>query len=83
MAVVAGAYAANVLENVLTNLSYDARDQAFGRADELISDYSEWPFIARTGGGLGGAGANLTTEISDELAKNADKELQLEIIPAV
>ncbi|KAF5096567.1 hypothetical protein D0Z03_001585 [Geotrichum reessii] len=83
VAVVAGAYAANVLENVLTNLSYDARDQAFGRADELINDYSEWPFIARAGGGLGGAGANLTTEISEELTKNGDKELQLEIIPAV
>lgn len=83
VAVVAAAYAANVLENVLTNLSYDARDQAFGRADELISDFSEWPFIARSGGGLGGAGANLSTEIADELSKHTDKELQLEIIPAV
>lgn len=83
VAVVASAYAANVLENVLTNLSYDARDQAFGRADELMNDYSEWPFIAKSGGGLGGAGANLTAEVAEELSKHTDKALQLEIIPAV
>lgn len=80
---VAGAYAANVLENVLSNLSYDARDQAFGRADELLGDYSDWPFQARTGGGLGGAGANLSSKISEELSAHADKELQLEIVAAV
>lgn len=85
VAVVAGAYAANVLENVLTNLSYDARDQAFGRADELISEYSEWPFAGNKNGngGLGGAGINLATEISNEIEAQGDKELQLEIIPAV
>lgn len=83
IALVAGAYAANVLENVLTNLSYDARDQAFNRADEILSDYSEWPFVARTGGNVGGAGANLTEEIANELKANADKELQIEIIAAV
>lgn len=83
IAVVAGAYAANVLENVLTNLSYDARDQAFGRADEILGDYSEWPFVARTGGGLGGAGANLSSAVSEELSGHSDKELQLEIVAAV
>lgn len=83
VALVAGAYAANVLENVLTNLSYDARDQAFGRADEVLGDYSEWPFQARPGGGLGGAGANLTTQVAEELSNHASKELQFEIIAAV
>lgn len=83
IALVAGAYAANVLENVLTNLSYDARDQAFNRADEILNDYAEWPFLSRQGAGVGGAGANLKQEMADELEKYAGKELQVEIIAAV
>lgn len=83
IALVAGAYAANVLENVLTNLSYDARDQAFNRADEVLNDYAEWPFLARAGAGAGGAGANLTQEVADELSSNTTHELQIEIIAAV
>lgn len=83
VALVAGAYAANVLENVLTNLSYDARDQAFNRADEILNDYAEWPFCARPGAGAGGAGANLTQEIASELSENSSKELQIEIVAAV
>lgn len=83
VALIAGAYAANVLENVLTSLNYDARDQAFNRADEILNDYAEWPFVARPEPGTGGAGANLTEEIAAELEGNQHKELQIEIIAAV
>lgn len=78
VALISGAYAATVLENVLTNLSYDARDQAFSRADELVSAYSEWPFGTANSTGVG---TNLSTEISQEIGD--DKELQVEIIAAV
>ena len=83
IALVTGAYAANVLENVLTNISYDSRDQAFGRADELLNSYSEWPFRLKAGGGIGGAGANLSAEVANELNQYPDKELQLEIVAGV
>ena len=42
VSLVCGAYAANVLENVLLSLNYEKRDQAFARADELLADFSEF-----------------------------------------
>lgn len=82
IALIGGAYAANVLENVLTNLSYDARDHAFGRADEILNDYAEWPFVARESG-AGGVGANLYQEVQQEVSDNEQKQLSLEIVAAV
>ncbi|KAK9457646.1 Golgi phosphoprotein 3-domain-containing protein [Dipodascopsis uninucleata] len=78
---VCAAYAANVLENALTSLSHDARDRAFSRVDELLGDYSQWPFAAKSGGS-GGIGVNLVQEISDELNANKDRELQIEVVAA-
>lgn len=82
IALIGGAYAGNVLENVLTNLSYEARDHAFSRADELLADYSEFPFIQRASG-VGGIGANLSSVVQEELENNRDKELQIEVVAAV
>jgi golgi phosphoprotein 3 len=82
IALIGGAYAGNVLENVLTNLSYEARDHAFNRADELLADYSEHPFAQRALG-LGGVGANLSSLVSEELENNQGKELQIEVVAAV
>ncbi|KAK9356049.1 Golgi phosphoprotein 3-domain-containing protein [Lipomyces doorenjongii] len=81
VAMVCAAYAANVLENALSNLSHDGRDRAFGRVDELLGDYSQWPFASKPGGS-GGIGINLAQEISDELNANKDKELQIEVVAA-
>ncbi|KAK7204316.1 Golgi phosphoprotein 3-domain-containing protein [Myxozyma melibiosi] len=79
---VCAAYAANVLENALSSLGHDARDRAFGRVDELLGDYSQWPFAAKPGAPTGGVGVNLAQEISDELNANKDKELQVEVVAA-
>ncbi|KAK9476279.1 Golgi phosphoprotein 3-domain-containing protein [Lipomyces japonicus] len=81
VAMVCAAYAANVLENALSSLNNDARDRAFGRVDELLGDYSQWPFTAKPGGS-GGIGVNLAQEISNELNANKDKELQVEVVAA-
>lgn len=43
IALVCAASAANVLENVLGNLSYADREVAFSRADDFIRDYSSPP----------------------------------------
>lgn len=53
---VCSAFAANVLENALIHLSYDQRELAFSKCDELLQEFSIWPF----GGGnptSGGSGA--------------------------
>lgn len=74
VALVCGAYAANVLENVLLGLSYDKRDQAFSRADEILAEYSEFPFAEKSG-------ASLREEVAGEAA--GAHELQLELVAAV
>ncbi|KAF1979961.1 Golgi phospho protein 3 [Bimuria novae-zelandiae CBS 107.79] len=78
---VCAAYAANVLENALTTLGHEARERAFAQVDELLAEYSQWPF-ARRAGGSGGVGANLGQVINDEVNNAKDKELQMEVVAA-
>lgn len=78
VAMVCAAYAANVLENALVTMSHDNRERAFAQVDELLAEYSQWPFGRRAGGGQG-IGANLGQVIAEEVEKNKDKELQLEV----
>jgi len=47
VAMVCAAYAANVLENALMSLNHEMRERAYSKVDELLSDYSVWPFTAR------------------------------------
>ncbi|CAI5756835.1 unnamed protein product [Candida verbasci] len=82
IALVCGAYAANVLENILLSLNYDKRDQAFARADELLTDFSEYPFNLNHQSPLG-LGLNLGQEISNEIENSSLTDLQLELIAAV
>ncbi|KAL2013997.1 hypothetical protein VTN00DRAFT_1522 [Thermoascus crustaceus] len=78
---VCAAYAANVLENALVTMSHEARERAFAQVDELLAEYSQWPFARRTGGSQG-IGANLAQVINDEVNKAKDRELQLEVVAA-
>ncbi|KAK9474769.1 Golgi phosphoprotein 3-domain-containing protein [Dipodascopsis tothii] len=82
IAMVCAAYAANVLENALSPLGHDARDRAFAKVDELLGDFSQWPFAARPGAASSGIAVNLPQEVSDELNENKDKELQIEVVAA-
>lgn len=83
ISLVCGAYAANVLENVLLSLNYDKRDQAFSRADELLNDYSEYPFNAKSQPSPLGLGINLSQEVTKEIEQSSAGELQLELVAAV
>ncbi len=78
ISMVCAAYAANVLENALATLGHEARERAFAQVDELLAEYSQWPFGKRAGGSQG-IGANLGQVITDEVNKSKDKELQLEV----
>ncbi|PNP39127.1 hypothetical protein TGAMA5MH_08979 [Trichoderma gamsii] len=77
---VCAAYAANVLENALSTLGHEARERAFAQTDELLADYSQYPFGKKATGN--GIGANLPQVIAEEVTKAKDKELQLEIVAA-
>ncbi|TKA72900.1 Vacuolar protein sorting-associated protein 74 [Friedmanniomyces simplex] len=48
IAMLCAAYAANVLENALVTLGHEARERAFAQVDELLAEYSQWPFGKRT-----------------------------------
>jgi Golgi phosphoprotein 3 len=78
VAMVCAAYAANVLENALSTLGHEARERAFAQVDEMLAEYSQWPFAKRTGGNAA-IGANMRQVIADEVNNAKDKELQLEV----
>lgn len=80
IALICGAYAANVLENVLLSLNYDKRDQAFARADELLNDYSDYPFRIGHASPLG-LGLNLSQLVEEDIEQG--NELQMELVAAV
>lgn len=60
---VCAAYAANVLENALSTLGHEARERAFAQTDELLADYSQWPFGKKATNN--GIGANLPQVIAE------------------
>lgn len=82
------AYAASVLENALQRLSYDAREAAFVRCDEILAEFSQWPFGIGTsqtagpvaiGGGSSrrreGGGSGIGRESVQELVREVRKEM--------
>ncbi|KAL9610487.1 MAG: hypothetical protein Q9167_004827, partial [Letrouitia subvulpina] len=77
ISMVCAAYAANVLENALSTLGHEARERAFAQVDELLAEYSQWPFGKKAGGSQG-IGANLGQVTAEEVNNAKDKELQLE-----
>ena len=78
ISMVCAAYAANVLENALSTLGHESRERAFAQVDELLAEYSQWPFGKRAGGSQG-IGANLGSLVTDEVSKAKDKDLQFEV----
>ena len=78
ISMVCAAYAANVLENALASLGHEARERAFAQVDELLAEYSQWPFGKRTGAGQG-IGRNIAQVVTDEINSAKDRELQLEV----
>lgn len=83
IALVCGAYAANVLENALMSLNYDKRVLAFSRADELLNDYSDYPFGHKGLLSPLGLGINLDQEVAKEIEQGSASDLQLELVAAI
>lgn len=82
------AYASSVLENALQRLSYDSREAAFARCDDILAEFCTWPFGQGTsatagpvtiGGGStrkreGGSGG-VGRESVQELVREVRKEM--------
>jgi Golgi phosphoprotein 3 len=55
-------FSANVLENALHHLSYEARESAFQKADDILEEFAHWPMAPAAGlpgGGVGGTAAGM------------------------
>lgn len=78
VSMVCAAYAANVLENALVTVGHEARERAFTQVDELLAEYSQWPFARRADASCAIA-ANLGQAIADEVASVPEDDLQLEV----
>ncbi|GAA6014360.1 hypothetical protein JCM10207_005434 [Rhodosporidiobolus poonsookiae] len=72
VSMVCAAFAANVLENALVHLGYDARENAFAKCDELLAEFSTWPFGALPPPGGGGSSRGLGGGSSAAQSENAN-----------
>jgi Golgi phosphoprotein 3 len=61
---VCAAYAASVLDNAFGRLGYDEREAAFGRVDDILSEFAVWPF-----------GRSTAAESSSTAAKRARQRI--------
>lgn len=63
---VCAAYAASVLDNAFGRLTYEEREAAFQRCDEILAEFACWPFgsagAAKSGGGTGTGAAGRRRE---------------------
>ena len=79
-----------MLENALQRLSYDSREAAFGRCDDILAEFCTWPFGLGTadkagpvtiGGGVGagrkreGGSGGVGRESVQELVREVRKEM--------
>lgn len=48
VALVCAAYAGSVLDNAMGRLSYEDREEAFQRADDILAEFGVWPFGGST-----------------------------------
>lgn len=80
------AYASSVLENALQRLSYDSREAAFMRCDEILAEFSTWPFGIGTSNSAGpvnigggskrrDGGSGIGRESVQELVREVRKEM--------
>lgn len=72
-------FGANVLENVLESLDYEQRDDALVRAEEILDQFSQYPFDLTKKSSLN-VSQNLNQEIQNEIESTSGHSLQLEII---
>ncbi|EAU87282.2 golgi phosphoprotein 3 domain-containing protein [Coprinopsis cinerea okayama7 len=65
---VCAAYAGSVLDNAFGRLGYEDREAAFGRCDDILSEFCVWPFGVQEGSGSGSGGFGSSTPSSASAA---------------
>lgn len=72
-----------MLENALQRLSYDAREAAFVRCDEILAEFSTWPFGIGTSTEAGpvqvGSGSTRRREGGSGIGRESVQELVREV----
>ncbi|SAM82651.1 probable VPS74-protein involved in protein-vacuolar targeting [Ustilago bromivora] len=71
-------FSANVLENALNHLSYEARESAFQKADDILEEFANWPMAPSSGlasGGVGGGSGAVfgTPGVPTSISSNGPK----------
>lgn len=61
---VCSAFAANVLDNALLHLTYEAREATFQKIEDWIEVFGQWPMAPKHGGISGGAGPAIPASFS-------------------
>lgn len=83
VALAASSYAANVLENLYASSSYDARDAAYLKVDELLAEYSEFPFVSQSKSTWSTSVFRSVTQDIQEASKRENLDTRLEVVAAV
>jgi Golgi phosphoprotein 3 len=78
------AYASSVLENALQRLSYDSREAAFARCDDILAEFCTWPFGLGTSESagpvtIGGGGGRRREGGSGGVGRDSVQELVREV----
>ncbi|EDO16063.1 hypothetical protein Kpol_1016p2 [Vanderwaltozyma polyspora DSM 70294] len=82
IALICSSYAANVLENVLSSLEYEKRDNAIARSESILSEFAQYPFKLDKASDIK-VSINLSKLVEDEIAQNPGSALQLEAVAGV
>lgn len=93
------AYAASVLDNAFGRLTYEEREAAFQRCDDILAEFACWPFSSGSSGnssrkrdaariGMGGAGVtgrDAVLGLVQEVRKemNGEEDLGFELVAGV
>ncbi|RSH92408.1 hypothetical protein EHS25_008823 [Saitozyma podzolica] len=79
---VCAAYASSVLENALQRLSYDAREAAFARCDDILAEFCTWPFgqgTSNVAGPISVGGGGTRKRESSGVGRESVQELVREV----
>ncbi|KIS68711.1 putative protein involved in protein-vacuolar targeting [Mycosarcoma maydis] len=66
-------FSANVLENALNHLSYEARESAFQKADDILEEFANWPMAPGAGLAGGGVGGGSSGGVPTSISSNGPR----------
>ncbi|KAG1727531.1 Golgi phosphoprotein 3-domain-containing protein [Suillus lakei] len=80
---VCAAYAASVLDNAFGRLTYEDREAAFQRCDEVLAEFACWPFGSTSATGTGGSRRREAVKIGMGNAAPTGRESVLGLVQEV